>query len=480
MKNIMEWRVFATVLFSLVLLAACNGKAHATGGSSVINQQAAFSNDIFRITNSGRYIFSGEYVGQILIEATRNDVVELVLDGMTIHNPNGPAILALRSGRVELILSDRTTNTISDGRHSNDETNAAIYIRHDLIISGNGTLNVNGNYRHGIRAQDFLTINGGIINVTAAGDALRGRDGVTVENGVFTLIAGGDGIRSNRASDLERGFITINGGTFTIEAGDDGIQAETTVTINGGNFRITAKDDGITTKGSVLITGGTINILDCYEGIEGLNVTITGGDINIIARDDGINAREHGAGAGSAVRGRAMTRTPLNDNIFIRITGGNINIHAIHGDGIDSNGHLFLDGGTVKITGPFNRPGEDAIDLDGIFTVTGGELITAGSVRSVSPQSTQPVLLVSYDRQFPSGALIEVKDTRGAVLLNHTAQNTFVASGFTSPGFAIGGTYSIYINAEKVNDITLTGMVTNIGTAGGRGGRMNQPRLPRP
>ncbi|MCL2412166.1 MAG: carbohydrate-binding domain-containing protein [Treponema sp.] len=460
-------RLTATTVCLLLILTGCIGKVSASDRANAITlntpgstQQAEPSNSIFHITSGGRYVLSGRHQGQIIIEAERNDIVELILDDVTLHNPNGPAIIAPRSQRVELILADGTINTISDGTHPNDDNNAAIYIQHDLIISGNGTLNVNGNYRHGIRTQGFLTINEGVFYVTAAGDALRGRNGITIQNGTFTLDSGGDGMQSSRESDPQRGFVTINGGTFTIRAGDDGIQAESTITINGGNITITAEDDAITTKGSVLITGGYIQVTDSYEGIEALNVTITGGDINIVARDDGINAREHGAGAGSAVRGRTTTRAPLNNNIFVRITGGSITIRAINGDGIDSNGHIFLEGGTLNITGPFGRIGEDAIDLDGNFIVTGGQFITAGNIRSISPQSTQPVILFRHNRQLPAGTLIEMRDTRGYTLLSYVAKGTFNVSGFTSPGFAIGLTYSLYINREKVSDITLNNIFT--------------------
>ena len=456
------------------------------------SQRPEFINGICRITSGGRYILSGAYTGQILIEASRNDVVELVLDGLTLHNPNGPAILAPRSRSVELILTGTTINAISDGRHPNDENNAAIYIQHDLIISGNGTLNVYGNYHHGIRAQDYLTIKDGIINIKSAGDALRGRDGVFIEDGSFTLTAGGDGIQSNNDSSPERGFITINGGTFAINADDDGIQAETAVTINNGNFKITAKDDGITTNGSVLITGGNISVMDSYEGIEGLNVTITGGDITVFARDDGINARD--GKTVNLMRGRPMMRRPANENIFVRITGGNINLHAFR-DGIDSNNNVFLEGGTLLISGP-SRGMEGAIDLDGTMLITGGRLVTAGSVINVSGQSTQPVIFAGYNQNMPTGAIIEVRDTRGNSLLRYAAKNAFSMSAFTSPDFIFGQTYQLYINDEKINDITINSIITNIGggTRGGfgggrggfdgdrgnRGGRMNQPGVPRP
>jgi len=451
------------------------GGSQESSSSSSNYRQAVFSNGMFRITSGGTYVLSGKQEGQVFIQATRNDVVVLILDNLTLHNPNGPAIYAPRSQRVEIILADGSVNTISDGKHPNDENNAAIYVQNDLVISsdgtGNGMLNINGNFHHGIRTQDILTIKSGIFNIKAVGDALRGRDAVIIEAGTFLLTAGGDGIQSNNDSNAERGYVTINGGTFTINAGDDGIQAETTVTINGGNLTMTVKDDGITTKGSLLITGGTIHVTDCYEGIEGLNVTITGGDIDIFSRDDSLNAREHGVA--NNPQGRFMMRPPTNDNIYVRISGGNIHLHGLT-DGIDSNNNIFLEGGTLRISGP-SMGMEGAIDFDGAMFISGGSLVTAGSVTSVSAQSKQPAMLVAYTQQQPSGALIEIRDSGGKTILDYTAKNPFLMSAFTSPDFAIGKTYSLYINKQKVQDIALNSLITIIGDSrfmrgfGGRG-----------
>ena len=476
-KNIIFIAVFCLIAFS-----GCSEKAYASG---ILNTQPntaqitavkavplEFINGVANITTGGRYSISGVHEGQILINAARNDEVEIVLDGVTLHNPGGQAIFAPRSKSVELILADGTVNNISDSVHSDQDNNAAIFVQHDLVVSGNGTLNVTGNHHHGIRAQDFLVINSGIINVTAKGDALRGRDGVIIQSGEFNLTAGGDGIQSNNDSNPQYGFITINGGTFTIQAGQDGIQSETSVTINNGNIKISARDDGITTGGSVLITGGNINITESYEGIEGLNVTITGGNIDIFSRDDGINARDRSLVNTNNMRGW-FTRAPANENMYVRITGGTINIHAL-ADGIDSNNNIFLEGGKLFISGP-SMGMEGAIDLDGAFLLTGGELITAGSVMNVSGQSSQPILYVGFNQQLPTGTSIEIKDDKEKSLLSYTSLIAFRVSAFTSPEFKIGGTYSLYVNDQKAADVTLTGIITSLGggnAMGGRGGNM--------
>ena len=511
-----------------------NGSAASVSGSG-----AVFADGTLTIREPGTYALSGTLEnGQVLIDAGKNDTINLVLNGVSLHNETGPAIYAPKSKEIVLIIEGGTQNTVSDGsgRPASDIPNSAIYIQDSLSITGNGFLSVTGNNGHGIRAQDTLTIIGGLISVNSAGDAIRGRDAVVISGGRLALEAGGDGIQSNN-EDETKGFITITGGAFNIKAFNDGIQAESVLTITGGVFDIvtgggsasapvraesfgrggwgrqspipqTAEDsvsmkgikagrlisiaggdiaidarddgvhsndrvvissgklsirtgdDGIHADAAVEISGGDINIPLCYEGIEGLSVTISGGNIAVVSRDDAVNAAD-----GSSPGGRMGWGRSINNSIFVRISGGTVDLFASH-DGIDANGNVFIEGGTVKISGP-SQMMEGAIDFDGSLFVTGGELITAGSVLSASQNSTQPVLFVSYARQQSSGSVIAVKNSAGNTVLEYTSKTAYSYSGFTSPYFRTGETYSLFINGSKRADIRLTGIITSIGDNGG-------------
>ena len=86
---------------------------------------------------------------------------------------------------------------------------------------------------------------------------------------------------------------------------------------------------------------------------------INGGTINISASDDGING---------ARKSTAYTVT-------VEINGGELTIVMGQGDtdGIDSNGNLYINGGTVNVTG------QSAFDYDGNCEHNGGTIIVNGS-----------------------------------------------------------------------------------------------------
>jgi hypothetical protein len=526
---------------SATAIAFTGEDAHISGAG------AAFSQGTLTIKQAGTYLLSGTLEnGRILINVSKKGLVRLVMNGVSLHNETGAAIYAPQAGKIVLILADGTQNVVSDGvsyqiASNEEDPEAAIYVQDDLSITGTGQITVTGSYKHGIRAQDHLVITGGVIDVTAVGDALRGRDGVAVEGGSFSLKAGGDGIQANNANGDDVGFIIINGGTFNIQAKNDGIQAQSALTATGGDINITtgggsanapvrtedfrggrggwqgqsapeaeeetesmkalkagkqinlfggdmvidseedavhsngdvlitggkiainAGDDGVHADAAVSITGGEISIPVCYEGMEGLSVSISGGDISIVASDDAINAA---GGTDGISPGGPMGRDrfAVNGDVFIRISGGNLNLYAPR-DGIDANGNVFLEGGTIKISGP-SQGMEGAIDLDGTLLITGSELITAGSVLNVSSESTQPVLLVSYTELQAAGSVIAIKDAKGNTLLEYTSGMDYSMSGFTSPSFALGETYSLYINEQKKTDATLAGTITSISDDG--------------
>ncbi|MCI7814370.1 MAG: carbohydrate-binding domain-containing protein [Lachnospiraceae bacterium] len=221
-------------------LISCSGDTASVDGDG-----ASFQNGILLIEKAGVYVVSGELSdGQICVDADKEDEVQLVLNGAKLHCENQAVIYGKQCDRLIVTLADGTENQVSDGETyifegEEDEPNAAIFSKDDLIINGTGALEVEGNYGHGIRTKDDLILISGTISVTAVKDGIKGKDSVTAENPELTIVSGEDGLRSDNDKEEDKGTILLKDGTYTITAGQDGIQAETTLEILGGSYEIT-------------------------------------------------------------------------------------------------------------------------------------------------------------------------------------------------------------------------------------------------
>ena len=88
----------------------------------------------------------GSFEGQIVIDAGKEDVIHLVLDGANISNTDSSAVYGVQSGKIVLTLAEGTKNLISDGAEyifssqDEDEPDAAIFTEDSLTINGTGEL----------------------------------------------------------------------------------------------------------------------------------------------------------------------------------------------------------------------------------------------------------------------------------------------------------------------------------------------------
>lgn len=285
------------------------------------------------ITEAGTYILSGETTGQVTVNTKGN--VRIILNNATITSSEGAAISIENAEKTVLELADGTTNTVEDAAtRSDEEIDGAIYSSDDMIITGQGTLNVTANFEDGIVGKDDLWIESGTINVTSVDGGIRGKDSLTISGGALTIDAGGDGIKSSNDTDLGKGQLTISGGEITITSGDDAVKAEQ----------------------NIWITGGTLDIETSVEGIEAPVIVIDDGEVTIYATDDGINA------SASEI---------ITTDLSLTINGGNVTVEVGQGDtdALDSNGDLTIAGGVVTLTA------QSAVDYDGTGSFTGGTLI---------------------------------------------------------------------------------------------------------
>ena len=290
------------------------------------------------ITKEGVYVISGSAKNvTITVEAADDAKVQLVLDGVSVTNTDTPVIYVKNADKVFVTtLGDNNLSvTGSFTADGSTNTDAVIFSKDDLVLNGTGTLTISST-DNGISCKDDIKITGGTITIDCTSDAIEANDSISIAAGTINISSKKDGLHAEDSDDNTKGSIYICGGTFTINASDDAIHAETVAQIDDGAFDLTAA-----------------------ECIEATYVQINGGTVNISSSDDGINA---------AHKSDAY-------EVAVEITGGYITIKMGAGDtdGIDSNGNLYISGGTIYVTA------QSPFDYDGQATHTGGTLIVNGT-----------------------------------------------------------------------------------------------------
>ncbi len=318
-----------------------------TADTSEAKSITVADNKTIDISSEGVYTISGSAENcTVRIDADETAKVQLVLDGVDIENEDFPVIYVLSADKVFITTTDSENTLTVSGQFTSDgenNTDAVIYSKDDIVLNGTGTLSITSNYGNGITCKDDMKITGGTYDVRSALDAFEANDTISVCGGDFNISTNKDGFHCE--NDEAEGTVTISGGTFTISGASDGIQACAVLQIDGGVFDITAA-----------------------EGLEATYIVINDGDITISASDDGINAAAASAACETAV-------------VF---NGGNINVSVGQGDtdAVDSNGSVYVNGGTISITAQMS-----SFDYDGTAEFNGGTIIINGQEVSEIPQS---------------------------------------------------------------------------------------------
>lgn len=411
------------------------GDAIAADGPGVAVQGASAT-----ITAAGAYRLSGALSdGQIVVDVPGQGQVQLILDGLELANPSGAPLVIANAGAVEILLADGAVNALTDGASylfanpEEDEPDAVLFSNVDLTIAGNGALTVTGNYDDGIASERGLVIAGGVITVTAKGDALTAETDLLISDGQLALTAGGgsgsflgeDASAKGIKADVS---IAISGGVITVDAADDALNSDDSLTIDGGQLTLASGDDAIHAENTLTINDGVIRITQSVEGIESVLITINGGDIDLVSSDDGINAAGNDSGG---------------NQLFIH--GGHIAVNAT-GDGIDVNGSIEMTDGVVIINGPTENM-NGALDYDATFDISGGFLAAAGSIgmaQAPSRSSGQPSLMLNFPAMLPAGTMIHIQTSSGDSLLSFAPLKAFQSLVFSSPALGMGDAIEVY------------------------------------
>ncbi len=353
------------------------------------------------ITEGGSYVISGE-LSDGMIEVDTEEEVKLILQGVGITNEDGPAIYVKEAKSCYIETAEGTENILSDGEsyaETEDKQKATIFSNDRLVLLGEGSLTVNGNYKHGICSDTE----------------------VYVVSGTYTITAVKDGIHTNN-------WISVEGGKVQITATDDGMQSKGPVALNGGTITIAAEDKGVTAYGDLTVNDGTIQISKCEEGLESKNdLTINGRTTEITGNDDGLNARTS-----------------------ITINGGILYAEMTAGDAIDSNGSMTITGGLILAFGAQMPEGGADCDMNEI-KITGGTLIATGGTNSAPSESESSqisVLLGSASK----GDMIGILDSDGNTVFAFEAPGNYSNMLLSTATIISDQDYTVYTGGTITGD----------------------------
>lgn len=264
--------------------------------------------------------------GEFYMEGNHN--ATLVMNGLTLTNAtpisSGAAIHIQNGKRINIKLAEGTTNTLVDAASGSQE--GCLYVKGHAEFKQQGTLNVTGQVKHGIKTGCYISVNNATINV---------------------LSAVGDGINCNQYFLMESGTVSIS------DTGDDGIRCDIDGTESTGETTGHVDED----SGNIYICGGVIKATCTATAAKGMKCE---GDISVT--DGTINVTTTGHEAGGIESENEMT-----------ICGGSITVDS-YGDGINAARNIIIKGGSVIVA----ASGNDAIVSGGDLQISGGYMVACG------------------------------------------------------------------------------------------------------
>jgi len=259
---------------------------------------------------------------------------ELYLNGVSITSSKGPAIKQLGSKHVLVHLVKGTNNYLADGPNykcsnfAENEPNAkgAFFSEGKLEFEGSGSLEVKGKCNHAIAVDEDFEINNGRVTISeAVGDGIHANDRIKVKGGVLDIKSVGDAIQSEKApKDDDKNpldWMRIVGGK---------IKAQTTGT----------KSHGITAEGPIRIDSAAV-----------VQISVKGNGSKGIKSSGTVEEKNQS--------GEVVTKHPPRQLDFF---GGKVFIKASGSRDIDNTAT------------PPDTSAAAGIKLDGILSITGGEL----------------------------------------------------------------------------------------------------------
>lgn len=294
--------------------------------------KASVKDAVVKVTSSGSVPFVCMAEGESnngCLTINADTAFTLILNNLQLHSSETAAISLTKKQKVRVELPKDSYNTLTDAstREDNDGANACLYSKGTLSFSGTGTLEVNGNYSHGISSSKNITVDGSHIVIGNAVKHGIHSDKFTLQKGQIDITLNNNAAKGIKAKE----DIIINGGSIVGEAKGDIIDSEGdlsysallksdgSLTVSDGMLTLTNYSRGgrcISVDNDMTVTGGTI-VMECLgDGGQYLNTDgeqdyftpkcITADDSLIIAGGT-VNCMSTGLGGKGIVAGRYLS-----------------------------------------------------------------------------------------------------------------------------------------------------------------------------
>lgn len=444
---------------------------------------------------------TGSYSGTVKIKNPNNADLKVIMDNVSITGQlklNSSSLCAGNTYTLNLVGSSSIVGL------AEEDYKKVLKSESNLVINGDGSLDITAKYKTGIGVDDVLTIDGGTVNITVdrssisssiqeKGFGIKAVNGFIMNDGSLDITARDnityyesrgikvDGFDAADSSDDDydswnidackgygtgKGYIKVNGGKIVVNSDAKGMQAG-----------FDADDDAVTSstsddpKADVYISGGSVNITTyttprdssggaggpgsssssssdtdvAPEGIEGKNgVYISGGEVTVVATDDGINAAN-----------------------ALELSGGKVTVLSTNNDGLDSNGSFVISGDVLLAAFGANgaETGLDVIE-GGTIQFKGGTVFGIGGSADGSPSASSGSFVTASIGSSGSGgpggggssslagttiALTGSSDTTAIAAVK--VPSSYVGGGnlvFMSSSLSSGSQYNVYYSDASV------------------------------
>lgn len=397
-----------------------------------------------------------------------------------------------------ITLSD--TRTTVDGQTVSTDPSAAVYVGADIVYYQDGTDETYGEGTDSEKHDPQEAAAHTVVTITQPGTYRLtgtlskgqvaidlGKDAKDDPNAVVTLILDNASVTCTVAPALifynvyecDRAFVTYDNGE------NPDYQASSTVdTSTAGANVILAKSSVNTFTGSHvarIYKEGTTKKLHKYDGAfyskMSMNILGDNGDdsglLNIVADNEGLDSELHLTLNGGTVHITAQDDGINTNEDFVSVTtvnGGSLTVNAglgAEGDGIDSNGYLVINGGTVW-TMSNDRSPDGGIDADSPILINGGTVSAFGTRNdAASSDSKQPYMELAFASTLPVGSVLEIKDADGNAVWAATTQKACQSVTLTAPELKLNTSYQVYVDGVLQ---CWSGSSFGMGRPGGFGG----------